>query len=145
MSELTTRILAALVAAPLALAMIYLGGLPLAAFLAVLSAGCAWELYRMARNGGVDPVDPVDPVDALGMPLAGAIPLLVHAASIGVYRVTLAVAAVALLVRAGDGDLGSRNEATPVGCRGRHGLRRAVHGRSPELWLRASRVSVRHR
>ena len=95
MSELTTRILAALVAAPLALVMIYLGGLPLAAFLAVLSAGCAWELYRMARNAGVDPVDPVDP---LGVPMAGAVPLLVHAASIGVYRVTLAVAAVALLV-----------------------------------------------
>ena len=92
MSELAKRILAALVAAPLALAMIYLGGLPLAAFLAAVSAGCAWELYRIARAGGIDPLDP------LGIPLAGAVPLAVYAASIGVFRPSLAVPAVALLV-----------------------------------------------
>jgi phosphatidate cytidylyltransferase len=91
-SELAKRILAALVAAPLALAMIYLGGLPLAAFLAAVSAGCAWELYRIARAGGIDPLDP------LGIPLAGAVPLAVYAASIGVFRPSLAVPAVALLV-----------------------------------------------
>ena len=92
MSELAKRILAALVAAPLALAMIYLGGLPLAAFLAAVSAGCAWELYRIARAGGIDPLDP------LGIPLAGAVPLAVYAASIGVFRPSLAVPAVVLLV-----------------------------------------------
>ena len=92
MSELAKRILAALVAAPLALAMIYVGGLPLAAFLAAVSAGCAWELYRIARAGAIDPLDP------LGIPLAGAVPLAVYSASIGVFRPSLAVAAVALLV-----------------------------------------------
>ena len=51
MSELAKRILTALVAAPLALVMIYLGGLPLAAFLALVSAGCAWEFYRIAAAG----------------------------------------------------------------------------------------------
>lgn len=92
MSELTTRILAALVAAPLALVMVYLGGLPLAAFLAAVSVGCAWELFRIARAGGLDPLDP------LGIPLAGAIPLAAYSATIGLYRPTLGLAAMALLV-----------------------------------------------
>jgi len=91
-SELSKRILSALVAAPLALAMIYLGGLPLAAFLSIVSAGCAWEFYRIAAAGGLEPLDPI------GIPLAGAIPLVTYAAAIGLYRPTLAVPAVALLV-----------------------------------------------
>ena len=92
MSELTKRVLTALVAAPLAIVMVYLGGLPLAAFLAAMSVGCAWELYRIARAGGLDPLDP------LGIPLAGAIPLAAYSATIGLYRPTLGLAAMALLV-----------------------------------------------
>jgi phosphatidate cytidylyltransferase len=91
-SELAKRIIAALVAAPLALVMIYLGGLPLAVFLAAVSAGCAWEFYRIAAAGGLEPLDP------LGIPLAGAVPLVSYAAAIGLYRPGLDVAAVALLV-----------------------------------------------
>ena len=92
MSELGKRIIAALVAAPLALIMIYLGGLPLAVFLMAVSAGCAWEFYRIARAGGLEPLDP------LGIPLAGAVPLTAYAASVGLYRPSVAVAAVAILV-----------------------------------------------
>lgn len=92
MSELTKRVLAALVAAPLALVMVYLGGLPLATFLAAVSVGCAWELFRIARAGGLDPLDP------LGIPLAGAIPLAAYSATIGLYRPTPGLAAMALLV-----------------------------------------------
>jgi phosphatidate cytidylyltransferase len=91
-SELAKRIITALVAAPLALAMIYLGGLPLAVFLAAVSVGCAWEFYRIAAAGGLEPLDP------LGIPLAGAVPLTAYAASIDLYRPTLAVPAVVLLV-----------------------------------------------
>jgi phosphatidate cytidylyltransferase len=90
--ELTKRILSAVVAAPLAIVMIYLGGLPLAAFLAAVSAGCAWELFRIARGGGLEPLDPI------GIPLAGAIPLAVYSAAIGLYRPTLGVAALVLLI-----------------------------------------------
>jgi len=91
-SELAKRIAAALVAAPLALVMIYLGGLPLAVFLSVVSVGCAWEFYRIAAAGGLEPLDP------LGIPLAGAVPLTAYAASIDLYRPSLAVPAVVLLV-----------------------------------------------
>lgn len=92
MSELAKRIVTAVIAAPLALAMIYVGGLPLAAFLAAIAAGCAWEFFRIARAGGLDPLDP------LGIPLAGAVPLVVYAASIGLFRPSLAMPAVAVLV-----------------------------------------------
>jgi phosphatidate cytidylyltransferase len=91
-SNLQQRILSALVAAPLALGMIYIGGLPLAVFLAAVSCGCAWELYRIARAGGIDPLDPI------GIPLAGAVPLAVYASAVGLYAPSLAVIAVALMV-----------------------------------------------
>jgi len=91
-SELAKRILAALIAAPLALVMMYLGGLPLAVFLTAASAGCAWEFYRIAAAGGLEPLDP------LGIPLAGAVPLTVYTAHMGLYRPGLAVPAVAVLV-----------------------------------------------
>ena len=92
MSDLAKRITSALIAAPVALIMIYLGGLPLATFLAAVSAGCAWEFYRIAAAGGVEPLDPV------GIPLAGAVPLAVYAAGIGLYRPSLVVPAVAMLI-----------------------------------------------
>ena len=92
MSDLAKRIVSALVAAPVALIMIYLGGLPLAAFLAAVSGGCAWEFYRIATAGGVEPLDP------FGIPLAGAVPLAVYAAGVGLYRPSLAVPAVLLRV-----------------------------------------------
>ena len=92
MSDLSKRIISALIAAPLALIMIYLGGLPLAAFLAAISAGCAWEFYRIAAASHLEPLDPI------GIPLAGAIPLVVYAAGIGLYRPSLDVPAVVLLV-----------------------------------------------
>jgi phosphatidate cytidylyltransferase len=57
-----------------------------------VSAGCAWELYRIARGGGLDPLDPI------GIPLAGAIPLAVYSATVGLYRPTLGIATLALLV-----------------------------------------------
>jgi phosphatidate cytidylyltransferase len=90
--DLAKRVLSAVIAAPLALLMIYLGGLPLAGFLAAVSAGCAWEFYRIAAAGGVEPLDPV------GIPLAGAVPLAVYAAAIGLYRPSLDVPAAIMLV-----------------------------------------------
>ena len=72
MGELAKRVVVAVVAAPLALGVVYLGGLPLALFLAAVSGVGAWELYRMARHGGSDPLA------SLGIPLASALPLIVH-------------------------------------------------------------------
>ncbi|MFL5581833.1 MAG: phosphatidate cytidylyltransferase, partial [Gemmatimonadaceae bacterium] len=73
MSELVKRVLFSVVAAPLAIAIVWFGDAPLATLLAVAAAVGAWELYRIARAGGVAPLDWV------GITLAALVPLAVHA------------------------------------------------------------------
>lgn len=73
MSELARRVAFAVVAAPLAVGLIYLGGPFLAALLGIVAALGAWEFCRIARAGGVPAMD------AVAIPLAALAPLLVHA------------------------------------------------------------------
>lgn len=95
MTELAKRVVVALIAAPLAIALVWLGGLPLAAFLALIAMGAAWELYRMSRAGGGNPLD------AAGIALAGLLPIVTYAAVGGIARVPLAAGAVALIALLG--------------------------------------------
>lgn len=77
MSELRTRIVSAVVAVPLAIVLVYAGGPALAALLAALGAATARELYGLAANKGVRPLA------AIGVPLAAALPLVVHVHRLG--------------------------------------------------------------
>jgi phosphatidate cytidylyltransferase len=95
MGELARRVLVALVAAPLAIGMVYAGELPLAIFLGAVGGAGAWELYRMARHGGVEAMD------ALGIPLAAAIPLLVHADRLSLLRSPAAIGGVVFVALLG--------------------------------------------
>ena len=92
MSELSRRVIVAALAAPLSIGLIYVGGLPLAVLLSLLAAGCAWEFFRLARAAGLDPLDP------LGVPLAGGVPLVVHAQAVGAFSSSLAGLATVVLV-----------------------------------------------
>lgn len=95
MSELALRISFAVVAAPVALWIVLVGGAPLAALLAIASAIGAWEFFRIARAAGSRPLE-----DA-GIALAGLVPLAIHASYLGLFTVRPALAAVvALLVLA---------------------------------------------
>ena len=78
-SELTRRVVFGVVAAPIAIGIVLVGGAPLAALLAIVSAIGAWELFRIARAGGLAPFDDV------GIALAGIVPLVVHARYLGLY------------------------------------------------------------
>ena len=95
MGELAKRVVVAVVAAPLALGAVYLGGLPLALFLAVAGGVGAWELYRMARHGGSDALA------SLGVPLAAALPLVVHLERLQLLRSPLAVGGVVFVALLG--------------------------------------------
>ncbi len=95
MGELARRVIVALVAAPLAIAMVYLGELPFALFLGVVGGIGAWELYRLARHGGVEPLD------ALGVPLAVALPLIAHLDRLAVLRSPAAVGGVVFVALLG--------------------------------------------
>jgi phosphatidate cytidylyltransferase len=89
-SELTRRILFAVVAAPASVAIIYFGDWALAIVLAVLAALAAWELFRMARETGSLPLEPA------GIALAALLPIAVHAQRLGIY--TLSNTAIVTMV-----------------------------------------------
>jgi phosphatidate cytidylyltransferase len=74
-ANLVRRVSFALVAIPLALALIWYGGLPLALVLALVSALGARELLDLAGRGNVHAIRP------LALLSAAAIPLLVYAAT----------------------------------------------------------------
>ena len=92
LSELAKRIAFGVVAAPIALAILFIGGAPFAALLAVASALGAWELSRMARVAGYTPLSD------LGCAMAGLIPLGVHARYLDILEPRLVYLAMALLV-----------------------------------------------
>jgi phosphatidate cytidylyltransferase len=95
MSELALRTIFAVVAAPVALWIVLVGGAPLAALLAIVCALGAWEFYRIARAAGANPLS-----DA-GIALAGLVPLAIHASYLGVFTVPPAVAALVVLLLLG--------------------------------------------
>jgi len=92
-SELTRRILFAVIAAPASIAIVYLGDWALTILLSVLAALAAWELFRIAQQAGSFPFD------LAGIGLAALFPIAVHAQRRGVYNLslTLIVAMVLLL------------------------------------------------
>ena len=91
MSELTRRILFGVIAAPLGILIIFAGGAALAALLAIVSALAAWEFFRIARGSGLTPLEDV------GIPLAGVVPLFVHARFLRLYELPLSAMAIAVL------------------------------------------------
>ncbi|MGH7664582.1 MAG: phosphatidate cytidylyltransferase [Gemmatimonadaceae bacterium] len=91
MSELSRRILFGVVAAPVALAIIYFGDAALATLLAALAAAAAWEFFRIARATGEEPLA------TIGIALAAAVPLLVHGEFLGVFLVPRTLAPLAML------------------------------------------------
>jgi phosphatidate cytidylyltransferase len=81
----------AVIAIPLAGALIWVGGTPFAALVAVLSGLAAWEFFRLSAAGGVHAFD------RAGVTLAMAIPLVVHANHVQVSRVPIGAGALMLL------------------------------------------------
>jgi phosphatidate cytidylyltransferase len=104
-SELSRRIITAVIAAPIAVALLAAGGALLVAGLSVVSGLCAWEFYRLARHAGYAPFA------RLGIASTALVPLAMHAHRLQVARIgweplaigALVLAAVALWRRGPDG------------------------------------------
>ena len=92
MSELGRRVIVALIGAPIALGVIWMGDAALATLAGALSALAAWEFFRLSREAGNTPMS------AIGIVAAAVIPLLVHAQYLGVIQVPLSAAPLSLLV-----------------------------------------------
>jgi phosphatidate cytidylyltransferase len=91
-AELTRRVVFGVIAAPIAIAIVLYGGAPLAALLAIAAALAAWELFRLARAGGLTPFDDV------GILIAGVIPLIVHARFLRLYDPDASIGPLSLAV-----------------------------------------------
>jgi phosphatidate cytidylyltransferase len=91
-SELTRRIIFAMIAAPASIAVIYFGDWALASVLSVLAALAAWELFRMSRETGALPIEPA------GIALAALLPVAVHGQRLGVYTLSLTAIVAMILV-----------------------------------------------
>jgi phosphatidate cytidylyltransferase len=92
-SELTRRIIFAVIAAPASVAIVYWGDWALAIVLSVLAALAAWEFFRMARETGALPLEPA------GIALAALVPIAVHAQRLGLYTLSLtAIVAMAVVL-----------------------------------------------
>ena len=91
MSELTRRVLVGVIGAPLVVLVIFAGGAALAGLLAIVSALAAWEFFRIARGSGLTPLEDV------GIPLAGVVPLFVHARYLRLFEPPLSAMAIAVL------------------------------------------------
>ncbi len=83
MNEFGRRAIVALIAAPLAIGIIWIGGAPLATLLGAMSGIAAWEFYRLARVGGTVPMS------AIGIVLSACLPIAVHGQTLGVLTIPL--------------------------------------------------------
>lgn len=108
MSELRARVLSAVVAVPLAAALVYFGGLALALLLAVLGAAAAREVFGLARQRLVRPLT------AIGVPLAAAIPLAVHGFRLGWFAQPVTLAAVVFVAFLGAALFSRRIDEQPL-------------------------------
>jgi phosphatidate cytidylyltransferase len=69
-SELSRRILFAVIAAPAGIALIYLGGPFLVTLLSIIAALAAWEFCRIARASGAEPFSAAAIIASAAVPLA---------------------------------------------------------------------------
>lgn len=91
MSELGRRVIFSVIAAPVTVGFVYLGGWLLTALLGAVAATAAWEVFRMARSGGAHPMA------RSGIVFAALIPLVVHAHYLGVFTLSVPAGAVVFL------------------------------------------------
>lgn len=83
MSEFQWRTIFSLVAVPVALYIVYLGGPILVTLIGTMAGIAAWEFFRMSRAGGVEPLQ------TPGVAVTALIPVAVHADTLGVIFVSL--------------------------------------------------------
>jgi phosphatidate cytidylyltransferase len=90
-SELGRRVIFSVIAAPVTVGFVYLGGWLLTALLGAVAATAAWEVFRMARSGGAHPMA------RSGIVFAALIPLVVHAHYLGLFTLSVPAGAVVFL------------------------------------------------
>jgi phosphatidate cytidylyltransferase len=88
MTELQRRMAVAAVAIPVGIGVIYVGGAIFAALLGMIAALGAREFFAIVKAEGSEPLNGV------GITLAAAVPLAVHAQILGAFRVPVSITVV---------------------------------------------------
>lgn len=83
MSEFAWRTIFSLIAVPVALFIVFLGGPYLVTLIGTMAGVAAWEFFRMSRAGGVEPLQ------TPGVAITALIPVAVHADRLQVIDVSL--------------------------------------------------------
>ncbi len=83
MSEFAWRTIFSLIAVPIALFTVFLGGPYLVTLIGTMAGVAAWEFFRMSRAGGVEPLQ------TPGVAITALIPVAVHADRLQVIDVSL--------------------------------------------------------
>ncbi len=83
MSEFAWRTIFSLIAVPVALFTVFLGGPYLVTLIGTMAGVAAWEFFRMSRAGGVEPLQ------TPGVAITALIPVAVHADRLQVIDVSL--------------------------------------------------------
>jgi phosphatidate cytidylyltransferase len=110
MSELRARVLSAVVAVPLAIVLVYVGGLGLAILLAALGALAGREVFALAARQGLRPLS------SIGVPLAAALPLVVHVHRLGWMAQPVTLAAVVFVALLGAALFSRGIDEHPLAC-----------------------------
>lgn len=110
MSELRARVLSAVLAIPVAVAVVYAGGPALALLLAALGALATYEVYELARRHQ----PPLQPLRLVGIALAAAIPAAVHVHRLGWLGQPLALGALLFLALLGASLFATRVDERPL-------------------------------
>jgi phosphatidate cytidylyltransferase len=92
LSELTKRVLFGVLAGPITVLLVWVGGVPMAVLVSAAAGVAAWELFRMARAGGVAPLT------GLGVCGAALVPLYAITQPRGVFEFPPAFLAGVVLV-----------------------------------------------
>lgn len=90
MSELTKRVVVAVVLAAITIVAIWVGGPAFVTLLALAAGAAAWEFFRLAQQSGARPFP------GAGVALSALVPVLVHARYLGLWVPPVSV--VALIV-----------------------------------------------
>ena len=91
-SELTKRVLFGVLAGPITVLLVWIGGLPMAVLMSAAAGVAAWELFRMARATGAAPLA------GLGICAAALLPLFMVTQPRGVFEFPPALLAGIVLV-----------------------------------------------
>jgi hypothetical protein len=137
MSELTKRIIVALIGAPFAVGILWFGDAALATLVSIASPSPPGSCFASRVKAGYTPMAP------LGIAMAAVLPLVRARAAARAHSRAVTVPVLVMLGTVLGRAVRARSDGAPAGRRRGHAVRRGLHGRPAEFRLRAALLRLR--